>query len=138
MLGVGKAWRPETKAWTYECAGCGRQTSVTAGTIMHHSKLPLTAWMGSHQISGPEPNGISAFAVAAPAWFWLLQDGVADLRQAALQHARAGPQPAGCLSLPLSGEARRKILWDNCARLYAIETPAMPPTQEQKTVSAAE
>ena len=42
------------------------------------------------------------------------------------------------LSLPLSGEARRKILWDNCSRLYAIETPAMPLTQEQKTVSAAE
>jgi hypothetical protein len=42
------------------------------------------------------------------------------------------------LSLPLSGEARRKILWEDCARLYAIETPAMPLTQEQKTVSAAE
>ena len=42
--GGGKAWRLETKAWTYECASCGRQTSVTAGTIMHHSKLPLTAW----------------------------------------------------------------------------------------------
>ena len=42
--GSGKAWRLETKAWTYECASCGRQTSVTAGTIMHHSKLPLTAW----------------------------------------------------------------------------------------------
>jgi hypothetical protein len=38
----------------------------------------------------------------------------------------------------LSGEARRKILWDNCARLYAIETPAMPLTQEQRTGSAAE
>ena len=24
--------------------GCGKQTSVTAGTIMHHSKLPLTTW----------------------------------------------------------------------------------------------
>ena len=44
--GGGKAWRLETKAWTYECADCGRQTSVTAGTIMHHSKLPLTAWSG--------------------------------------------------------------------------------------------
>src|ERR1700682_494865 len=42
--GGGKAWRLETKVWTYECAGGGRQTSVTAGTIMHHSKLPLTAW----------------------------------------------------------------------------------------------
>jgi hypothetical protein len=23
---------------------CGRQTSITAGTAMHRSKLPLTAW----------------------------------------------------------------------------------------------
>ena len=44
--GGNKAWRLETKAWTYECAGCGRQTSVTAGTIMHHSKLPLTIHSG--------------------------------------------------------------------------------------------
>jgi hypothetical protein len=33
-------------------------------------------------------------ATAASARFLLLQDGVADLRQAALQHARPGPQPA--------------------------------------------
>ena len=43
--GGRKAWRLQTKAWTYECADCGRQTSVTAGTIMHHSKLPLTLWV---------------------------------------------------------------------------------------------
>ena len=42
--GEGRAWRLKTKAFTYECAGCGRQTSVTAGTIMHASKLPLTIW----------------------------------------------------------------------------------------------
>jgi hypothetical protein len=42
--GGGKARRLQTNAWTYECASCGRQTSVTAGTIMHPSKLPLTAW----------------------------------------------------------------------------------------------
>ena len=27
-----------------ECASCRRQTSVTAGTVMHASKLPLTVW----------------------------------------------------------------------------------------------
>ena len=32
--GDGRAWLLRTKAYTYECAGCGRQTSVTAGTIM--------------------------------------------------------------------------------------------------------
>jgi predicted TIM-barrel fold metal-dependent hydrolase len=40
--------------------------------------------------------------------------------------------------LPLGNEARRKILWDNCARLYAIPTPAEPLAREHKTVSAAE
>jgi len=42
--GTSKAWELQTKPWTWECAGCGRQTSVTAGTIMHYSKLPLTTW----------------------------------------------------------------------------------------------
>jgi hypothetical protein len=55
--GGGKAWRLETKAWTYECASCGRQTSVTAGTIMHDSKLPLTAWFWA---AATHSNGISA------------------------------------------------------------------------------
>jgi hypothetical protein len=41
--------------------------------------------------------------------------------------------------MPLSSEQRRKILWDNCARLYRIETPAEPLTGEPAaTVSAAE
>jgi len=41
--GHRKAWALDTKAWTYECARCRRQTSVRAGTVMHGSKLPLTA-----------------------------------------------------------------------------------------------
>ena len=58
--GGGKAWRLETKAWTFECAGSGRQTSVTAGTIMHHSKLPLTAWFWAAYLMATHSNGISA------------------------------------------------------------------------------
>src|SRR5580698_1945451 len=60
VCGGGKAWRLETKAWTYECASCGRQTSVTAGTIMHHSKLPLAAWFWAAYLMATHSNGISA------------------------------------------------------------------------------
>jgi predicted TIM-barrel fold metal-dependent hydrolase len=42
------------------------------------------------------------------------------------------------LSLPLSAEQRKKILWDNCARLYGIETPAASLTQAVPQVTAAE
>jgi predicted TIM-barrel fold metal-dependent hydrolase len=40
-------------------------------------------------------------------------------------------------SLPLSDAARRKILWDNCARLYNIDTSTAIRSKE-KRVSAAE
>jgi uncharacterized protein len=30
------------------------------------------------------------------------------------------------LGMPLNDEQRRKILWENCARLYAVETPSKP------------
>ena len=58
--GSNKAWRLQTKAWTWECAGCGKQTSVTAGTIMHHSKLPLTTWFWAAYLMATHSNGISA------------------------------------------------------------------------------
>jgi predicted RNA-binding Zn-ribbon protein involved in translation (DUF1610 family) len=58
--GGTKAWRLESKPWTYECARCSRQTSVTAGTIMHHSKLPLTTWFWAAYVMATQPNGISA------------------------------------------------------------------------------
>lgn len=34
------------------------------------------------------------------------------------------------LGLELNNEQRRKILWDNCAKLYGIPTPAKPLTRE--------
>lgn len=55
-----KAWALQTKPWTWECAGCGRQTSVTAGTILHHSKLALTTWFWAAYLMATHSNGISA------------------------------------------------------------------------------
>ncbi len=41
------------------------------------------------------------------------------------------------LGLPLNDEQRRKILWDNCARLYGIAKPVAALTRERKQVSVA-
>ncbi len=41
------------------------------------------------------------------------------------------------LGLPFRDEVRRKILWDNCARLYNIDTPAAALTKDANRVSAA-
>jgi hypothetical protein len=58
--GTGRAWALQTKAWTWECASGHRQTSVAAGTIMHHSKLPLTMWFWAAYLMATHSNGISA------------------------------------------------------------------------------
>jgi hypothetical protein len=58
--GGGRTWLLKTKAFPYECAACGRQTSVTAGTIMHASKRPLTIWFWAAFLMATHSNGISA------------------------------------------------------------------------------
>jgi len=55
-----KAWRLSTKPFTWECADCGRQTSITAGTVMHGSKLDLTVWFWAAYLMATHSNGISA------------------------------------------------------------------------------
>ena len=55
-----KGWALATKAWTFECAACQRQTSVTAGTVLHGSKLPLTVWFWAAYLMATHSNGISA------------------------------------------------------------------------------
>ncbi len=58
--GHDRAWELAAKAWTYECAQCRRQTSVTAGTVMHGSKLPLTVWFWAAYLMATHSNGLSA------------------------------------------------------------------------------
>jgi hypothetical protein len=58
--GGDRGWELKTKAWTHECAGCGKQTSVTAGTLMHGSKLSLTTWFWAAYLMATHSNGISA------------------------------------------------------------------------------
>ena len=60
VCGGNKAWRLQSKSWVYECAHCGRQTSVTAGTIMHQSRVPLTTWFWAAYVMATQPRGISA------------------------------------------------------------------------------
>jgi hypothetical protein len=60
-----KGWELSGKRFTCECAECGRQTSVTAGTVMHRSKLPLTTWFMALHFVSSHSNGISALQLQA-------------------------------------------------------------------------
>jgi hypothetical protein len=60
-----KGWALNHDRPTWECAGCRRQTSVTAGTVMHGSHLPLRTWFMAAHIVASHSNGISAIQVQA-------------------------------------------------------------------------
>ena len=44
----------------WQCKRCGRQTSVTAGTVMHKTRLPLTVWFWSAYLVSTHGPGMSA------------------------------------------------------------------------------
>ena len=65
VCGGGRAALLRSRAYTYECLACGRQTSITAGTVMHRSKLPLTVWFWAAHLMATHSNGMSALQFAA-------------------------------------------------------------------------
>ena len=60
VCGNGGAAVLKSRAYTYECSSCGRQTSITAGTAMHRTKLPLTMWFWAAHLMSTHSNGMSA------------------------------------------------------------------------------
>jgi len=58
--GAGRVAALKSRAHTYECLDCGRQTSITAGTAMHRSKLSLTTWFWAAHLMSTHSNGMSA------------------------------------------------------------------------------
>jgi hypothetical protein len=55
-----KAWELGRERLTLQCARCERQVSVTAGTVLHGSHLPLRTWFLAAWLMATHANGISA------------------------------------------------------------------------------
>ena len=58
--GHGKGWELGRERLTLQCAACARQVSVTAGTLLHRSHLPLKTWFLAAWLMATHRNGISA------------------------------------------------------------------------------
>ena len=59
--GGSKAWRLACRpVLTFACATCGKETSVTAGTVMHRAHLPLSVWFWAAFLMATHSNGMSA------------------------------------------------------------------------------
>jgi len=75
--GGGEAWLTGRRMWM--CRSCGRQTSVTAGTIFHRTRTPLSTWFAAIWFLTSQKNGLSAlglqrvlgFGSYETAWAWM-------------------------------------------------------------------
>jgi len=75
--GWGEFWRTGKGLWM--CRRCERKTSVTAGTIFHRTRTPLSTWFAAIWFITSQKNGMSAlglqrvlgFGSYETAWAWL-------------------------------------------------------------------
>ncbi len=44
----------------WQCAGCRHQVSLTAGTVLHRTKIPLTQWFWAAYLMTMDKRGVSA------------------------------------------------------------------------------
>lgn len=71
------AWRTGAGLWM--CTQCQRRTSVTAGTVFHRTRTPLSTWFAAIWFLTSQKNGMSAlglqrvlgFGSYETAWAWM-------------------------------------------------------------------
>ena len=75
--GGDRFWRTGGGLWM--CRACQRRTSVTAGTIFHRTRTPMSTWFAAIWFVTSQKNGVSAqglqrvlgFGSYETAWAWL-------------------------------------------------------------------
>ena len=126
VCGSDRYWRTAKARWM--CAECGRQTSVTAWTIFHRTRTPLTTWFAAVWFLTSQKNGVSAlglqrvlgFGSYETAWAWLHK-----LRRAMVRPDR--DQLSGVVELDevfIGNETRGSAggSKDNTAAMVAVES----------------
>src|SRR6516162_7148532 len=58
------AYQLAARPRVFECADCGRQHSVTAGTVLHRTRTPLRKWFAAAWLIGQDKRGVSALFLA--------------------------------------------------------------------------
>lgn len=88
----------------WECAACGRQVSLTSGTVLHNTKTPLTLWLWAAYLMTTDKRGVSALLLQRQLGFrryetaWMI---LHKLRRAMVNSARE----------PLRGEVEIDDTW---------------------------
>ena len=61
--GIAKAQGKSVRPGLYYCAACNDQFTVTVGTVMERSKIPITKWWLAMHLMGSSKKGVSAHQI---------------------------------------------------------------------------
>jgi transposase-like protein len=98
----------------WQCTGCRHQVSLTAGTVLHNTKTPLTVWFWAAYLMTTDKRGISALllqrqlALRRYETAWMI---LHKFRRAMVNVARE----------PLHGEVEVDDTWVGALRLACAE-----------------
>ena len=113
-------WRSADHLWI--CQDCERRTSVTAGTIFHRTRTPLSTWFAAIWLVTSQKNGLSAlglqrvmgFKSYETAWAWMhklrramvrpdrdLLSGIVELDETFVGGVSTGKHGAGSDKVPV-------------------------------------
>src|SRR3954454_10978675 len=92
--GHDKGWELARERLTLQCAACERQVSVTAGTVLHGSPLPLRTWFLAAWLMAPQRQRHLGPAAVEAARARLLQVGLAPGPRAAPGDGRSRARAA--------------------------------------------
>ena len=84
-----------------QCAGCRHQVSLTAGTVLHGTKIPLTHWFWAAYLMTTDKRGVSALLVQRQLGLSCYETAWMMLRRAMVNVARE----------PLHGEVEVDETW---------------------------
>ena len=131
--GRQKAW-PARDGRLWHCAGCGHQTSVTAGTIFQDTRTPLPTWFRAMWWVTSQKTGASALGMQRvlglgsykTAWTWLHK-----LRRAMVRPHRdrlagrvevARPTSAARIRADRAGRRKPRRLWRLPCRSSSVDS----------------
>jgi transposase-like protein len=132
------AYQLAARPRVFECAGCGRQHSVTAGTVFHRTRTPLRKWFAAAWLMAQDKRGVSALFLAREL---ALRYDTAWLMAHKLRHAlseRADYLLDGLIEIDESyyggrgkSESRGRSLADPNKSLMAIAVKTVPASPRQ-------
>ncbi len=147
----GEFWRTADSLWM--CRACGHRASVTAGTIFHRTRTPLSTWFAAIWLVTSQKNGVSAqglqrvlgFNSYETAWAWMhklrramvrperdLLTGVVEVDETFVGGVSAGQPGASSDKVPVMVAVEKSGPGRRLGRIR-LETTSRPGTLELVT-----